>query len=142
MPPPSKFNRRVPPDLDAICAKALARDVGERYQSGQELAADLNKLLEKYKFDPHELQEFIRGLFRSDFQKEEADLAACRGALPVGERPPAPVEIAIEAPVPGEASQPGPSTQAPTEPSPAAPAAEGDRRGGLWSRIRAKFSKN
>jgi hypothetical protein len=35
VPPPSKFNRRVPPELDAVCARALARDVADRYQTGR-----------------------------------------------------------------------------------------------------------
>src|SRR5438045_7288716 len=47
--PPSKFNRRVPPTLDQICLKALARDLPDRYQSAQEFRDDLVKLLETYK---------------------------------------------------------------------------------------------
>lgn len=45
VPPPSKFNRRVNEKLDAIVLRALARDVGNRYQSAAELLADLNELL-------------------------------------------------------------------------------------------------
>jgi serine/threonine protein kinase len=87
VPPPSRFNRRVTPELDAIVLKALARDVADRYQSGAQFAADLNKLLIGYNFKPSELQEFIRGLFRADFQKEVADVESCRTSLPVDERP-------------------------------------------------------
>jgi serine/threonine protein kinase len=87
VPPPSRFNRRVTPELDAIVLKALARDVADRYQSGAQLAADLNKLLVGYNFKPSELQEFIRGLFRADFQKEVADVESCRTSVPVDERP-------------------------------------------------------
>src|SRR5204863_1990444 len=43
VPPPSRFNRRVTPELDAICLKALARDVADRYQNGAQLSSDLNK---------------------------------------------------------------------------------------------------
>ncbi|HTL36674.1 MAG TPA: serine/threonine-protein kinase, partial [Kofleriaceae bacterium] len=60
VPPPSNFNRRVTPELDAISLKALARDVADRYQSGAEFAADLNKLLANYRFNPQELREFLR----------------------------------------------------------------------------------
>src|SRR5687768_5049256 len=87
VPPPSRFNRRVTPELDAIVLKALARDVADRYQSGAQFAADLNKLLIGYNFKPSELQEFIRGLFRADFQKEVADVESCKTSLPVDERP-------------------------------------------------------
>jgi serine/threonine protein kinase len=87
VPPPSRFNRRVTPELDAIVLKALARDVADRYQSGAQFAADLNKLLIGYNFKPSELQEFNRGLFRADFQKEVADVESCRTSLPVDERP-------------------------------------------------------
>src|SRR5205085_2631769 len=69
--PPSKFNRRVTPELDAVVLKALARDVGDRYQTAAQFAQDLNSLLANYRFDPSELKEFIRGLFRADYQKEE-----------------------------------------------------------------------
>jgi tetratricopeptide (TPR) repeat protein/predicted Ser/Thr protein kinase len=39
--PPSHHNLRVSPALDAIVAKALAKDPQARYQSAQEMAADL-----------------------------------------------------------------------------------------------------
>ena len=45
VPPPSDFNRRVTPELDAISLKALARDVADRYQSAAQLAADLDALI-------------------------------------------------------------------------------------------------
>lgn len=40
-PPPSHFNRSVPPDLDRITMKALAKKPAERYQSAEELIKDL-----------------------------------------------------------------------------------------------------
>jgi serine/threonine protein kinase len=40
-PPPSAFNPRVPPELDRISLKALAKRPEERYQSADELVADL-----------------------------------------------------------------------------------------------------
>lgn len=84
--PPSKFNRRVPEELDRVVLKALARDVSDRYQSAAELGADLNKFLQPYRFDPRELVEHLRGLFRSDYEREATDLAACiRALLPSGD---------------------------------------------------------
>jgi serine/threonine protein kinase len=135
VPPPSKFNRRVPAELDAIAARALARDVSDRYQSAADFAADLDKLLVSYRFDPSELKEFVRGLFRSDFAKEEEDLRACRAALPPGERATA-AELAHAAPAPI------PTQAAPASVTPAPPpgGADEDRRG-FWAKMKAKFKK-
>lgn len=70
VPPPSNFNRRVTPELDAISLKALSRDVADRYQSAAQLAADLDALIAGYRFDPKELRQFIRQLFRKEYAKE------------------------------------------------------------------------
>ena len=73
VPPPSNFNRRVTPELDAITQKALARDVADRYQSAAQLAADLDALIAGYRFDPKELRQFMRQLFRKEYAKEQED---------------------------------------------------------------------
>ena len=49
VPPPSKFNRRVPEALDRIVLKALARDLPDRYQSAKELADELGAFMSQYK---------------------------------------------------------------------------------------------
>jgi len=43
-PPPSSFNRRVPGELDRITLKALAKKANERYQTADELIADLENI--------------------------------------------------------------------------------------------------
>jgi serine/threonine protein kinase len=73
VPAPSDFNRRVTAELDAICLKALARDVADRYQSAAQLAADLDALISGYRFDPKELRQFMRQLFRKEYAKEVED---------------------------------------------------------------------
>jgi len=73
VPPPSNFNRRVTPELDAISLKALSRDVADRYQSAAQLAADLDALIAGYRFDPKELRQFMRQLFRKEYAKELED---------------------------------------------------------------------
>jgi serine/threonine protein kinase len=70
VPPPSKLNRRVTPELDAINLKALARDVGDRYQSAAHLATDLDALLVSYRFDPKELRQLMRQLFKKEYAQE------------------------------------------------------------------------
>jgi eukaryotic-like serine/threonine-protein kinase len=82
VPPPSNFNRRVTPELDAITLKALSRDVADRYQSAAQLAADLDALIAGYRFDPKELRQFIRQLFRKEYAKELEDTEMSLDAEP------------------------------------------------------------
>lgn len=48
VPPISKIAPRVPPDLEPILARALARDPNQRYQSARELALALNDFLYRH----------------------------------------------------------------------------------------------
>jgi serine/threonine protein kinase len=41
----STFNKKVPPDLDKILAKTLARDPAARYQTARDLGQDLSKFM-------------------------------------------------------------------------------------------------
>jgi serine/threonine protein kinase len=70
VPPPSGFNRRVTPELDAISLRAVSRDVADRYQSAAQFAADLDALIAGYRFDPKELRQFVRQLFRKEYAIE------------------------------------------------------------------------
>ena len=82
VPPPSNFNRRVTPELDAISLKALSRDVADRYQTSAQLAADLDSLIAGYRFDPKELRQFMRQLFRKEYAKEIEDTQLALDAEP------------------------------------------------------------
>ncbi|HEY4180450.1 MAG TPA: protein kinase [Kofleriaceae bacterium] len=84
VPPPSNFNRRVTPELDAIALKALARDVADRYQTAAQLAADLDALIAGYRFDPKELRQFMRQLFRKEYAKELEDTEISLDTQPGG----------------------------------------------------------
>jgi serine/threonine protein kinase len=86
VPPPSKFNRRVPEALDKIVMKALARDLPDRYQSARELGDDLVAFTAQYRFKPEEMQEFMRNLFRQDYQKEAEEVTACHAATLSGDQ--------------------------------------------------------
>src|SRR4249920_2955165 len=82
IPPPSKFNRRVPEALDQLVQRALARDLPDRYQSAAQLAHDLDALIAGYRFDPKELRQFMRQLFRKEYAKELEDTQMALDAQP------------------------------------------------------------
>jgi len=145
IPPPSKFNRRVGDDLDKIVLRCLARDVVERHQSAGELAGELNRLIEGYRFDPKELREFVRQLFRKEYVKEQEENEQAMRATPLGEQPAGVVPTPEYAPPPSDPAEgsgaPAPRDSVPTLPqagpqvvSPQTPAGEGEKRG-FWSRL-------
>jgi len=104
--PPSNFNRRVTPELDAFSLKALARDVADRYQSAAQLAADLDSLIAGYRFDPKELRQFIRQLFRREYAKELEDTQLSLETEPGGYAPQITTEPAPQ--IAGTPTQPVP----------------------------------
>ncbi len=141
VPPPSKFNRRVNEKLDAIVLRALARDVGNRYQSAAELLADLNELLEGYRFNPQELRQFMRQLFRKEHTREQEEISVALASVPASERAasepavvPAPV---TQSPAPSEAVAVAPSP--PPQPSsalpPTVPDQDQSQKSGFWARF-------
>jgi eukaryotic-like serine/threonine-protein kinase len=82
VPAPSDFNRRVTPELDAIALRALSRDVADRYQTAAQFAAALDALISGYRFDPKELRQFMRQLFRKEYAKEVEDIQMSLDATP------------------------------------------------------------
>jgi serine/threonine protein kinase len=136
--PPSKFNRRCPPELDAIVLRSLARDVQDRYRSAEEFANDLRKVLANYRFDPGELKELVQGIFRADFQKEQEEIAAWKRSKPADELPPETGDDSPEIEImPSVVSAP-----AQTEPSiPSVPGNVDDKGSGFWSRLRSRFTR-
>jgi serine/threonine protein kinase len=143
VPLPSDFNRRVTAELDAITVKALARDVADRYQSAAQLAAALDALIGGYRFDPKELRQFMRQLFRKEYAKEvedtqlslDASLAAGGIAMSSSVRVPTPA--ALPPVVSGTPTDAGPPVAA----AAAAAAPPGDRgepadkRRGFWGNL-------
>jgi len=61
--PPSLSNPAVTPELDRICLKALAKDQEQRYQSGDDLASDLDAVIHPLKFGPERMRQMLRDLF-------------------------------------------------------------------------------
>ncbi len=107
VPPPSNFNRRVTPDLDKISLRALARDVADRYQTAAQLAADLDALIAGYRFDPKELRQFMRQLFRKEYAKELEDTE-----LSLDSEPGSGMSMTITAGTSRPGTFPGPATPA------------------------------
>lgn len=87
---PSTLNRRVSADVDAICLKALERDVADRFQTAAELATALDSLLPAYRFDPKELQTFMRELYTREYSEA---VEQTRRALEIE-----PAELSVERP--------------------------------------------
>ncbi len=76
VPAPSALRPDVPPELDRIVARALARDPAARYATGQEMAEDLDRLLEDLRFQPRALPDLLRELFGAELST---------GQIPTGE---------------------------------------------------------
>ena len=119
--PPSSRTSRVPTELDAICARALATDVASRYQTGEELRSDLAAFLAKTapSTDGEQVARFLRDLFGNDITKERAEretllengrriLGTDKTPRPVAPRAPAPrpTSPVLKAPAP-PAAEPG-----------------------------------
>ena len=152
--PPSKFNRRVTDELDKIVLKALARDVENRYQTAADFGADLDRLLEGYRFNPKELRQFMRQLFRTEYAKEQQTTSVALKSIPLSERqpeiappapPPAREEHTNDQPTPPRAATPQPVAQTPQLAAPPSPERElsrgeadggnEDKPKGFWARL-------
>jgi serine/threonine protein kinase len=67
VPVPSSINAEVPPQLDEICLKALARNPDDRYQSGEELGAALDRVAHQLDWGPERMVTLMRSLFPTEF---------------------------------------------------------------------------
>ena len=72
VPAPSRFNRRVSAELDAVVGRALQRDPGRRFPSAADFASALRDHLHAYRFEPREVREFMRRLLRREHDDELA----------------------------------------------------------------------
>ena len=90
VPPPSSIRPDVPPELDRIVARALARDPAERYATGQALGDDLDHVLEALRHQPRALPDLLHELFGAELSSRQIPtttlttemLAACRADSP------------------------------------------------------------
>ena len=107
IPPPSRFNQHISPELDATVLRAVADDPAERFQSGEQMAAALLAHVPR-EAGKLALSEFVRSLFETDARSEAAERDAfVAGALSLPPRTPAPQ------PGPGHTSPDGDTTRDP-----------------------------
>jgi eukaryotic-like serine/threonine-protein kinase len=87
--PPSELRPDVPHDLDSVVLRALAKEPGERYQSAEEMDADLARVAQGLPVDP---------------ETEEAATAVLAGA---GLMAAAPTSVIARPPSEGRSAPPG-----------------------------------
>jgi serine/threonine protein kinase len=109
---PSHVTPRVPPELDAIVLKALAPERAQRYQTGEELRADLAAFLAATtpQTDAARLASFLHPLFQDIAEAERVEreeLVRSAGGLLSG---------AFSAELAGAAAMPAPPADAPELP--------------------------
>jgi serine/threonine-protein kinase len=76
--PPSQFNKEISSEVDAIVMQALSRDPRKRFQSGEELARALRKVLavQYSDFGPSDLSQFIKKMFHEAIVEDRKNLQA------------------------------------------------------------------
>lgn len=73
IPPPSKYRSAVPPKLDSICMRALARDPGDRYATAAEMQEDIERFLAAGSFRPHKaaIRKYMQEVFADRIESRE-----------------------------------------------------------------------
>jgi eukaryotic-like serine/threonine-protein kinase len=73
IPPPSKYRSSVPPKLDSICMRALARDPDERYSNASEMQEDIERFLAAGSFRPHKaaIRKYMHEIFADRIDERE-----------------------------------------------------------------------
>lgn len=74
--PPTRFNKKISPELEHIVLKALAREVEDRYMWASDLAEDLQRFLieERSIYSSKRLSSFMRDAYAADIALERAKM--------------------------------------------------------------------
>jgi serine/threonine protein kinase len=104
--PPTLVNSEVPPEVERIIFKALAKDRDDRYRWASDLSEDLQRYLLNAGKPPnrHDLGAYIRENFTVDYDKERLRLESYREVKP----PPPPKEPEPPPPEPAAPQPPPP----------------------------------
>ncbi len=80
VPPPSRYNPQIPPEVDRLVLKALAPDLRERFQSARELGTALESELYRMTpgFNDSHLARFMKELFEDEVGEARFLMAASR----------------------------------------------------------------
>ena len=80
VPPPSTINKEVPPELDRIIMKSLARDTADLYHWGSEMHDDLADFAAQFEpvYNAKALATWMRDAFSPEMKKESAVLESQR----------------------------------------------------------------
>ncbi len=80
---PSVLEPQVPPELDSIVLKCLARSKEERYASAQELQNDLHEFLERVhpEFNPSSLKHWMMSLFKVEMIKDRDQVQSLNASV-------------------------------------------------------------
>jgi serine/threonine-protein kinase len=81
IPAPSALRPDVPPELDRVVLKALARDPALRYPTGQALAEDLDRVLESLRYQTRALPDLLHELYGSELSSRQIPNAALTNEL-------------------------------------------------------------
>ncbi len=97
-PPPSTENAHIDAALDAICARAMTREVVDRYPAARAMKRDLDAWLAGHAeaHEPEALAAFVRSLFDRQIDEMRSDIEAAR-QVALGEAPGDPSDTAPSA---------------------------------------------
>ncbi len=78
VPPPSKYNGAISPEVDALVMRALAPDPSDRFASAREMATELEQQLQAVApgFNDSHLSRFMQGLFEDEVGPQPFGMAA------------------------------------------------------------------
>jgi serine/threonine protein kinase len=74
--PPSQFNPSIVPELDEVVMQALSRDPRKRFQSGEEFARALRRILAIHfsDFGPSDLSQYVKKMFHEVIVEDRKNL--------------------------------------------------------------------
>jgi serine/threonine protein kinase len=72
----SSLRPDVPPELDHVVERALARDPAQRYATGYEMAEDLERVLASLGYQPRALPALLRELFGAELSSRQIPAAS------------------------------------------------------------------